>query len=223
MKRFIGILPVFLILLAGCQKEEAPAVRPGTATKTQASAVSYDPDAPIVYFATEADYVAWTHINTLMKRFEACEPPQKQLNAMTTEALAKSVMNYPLNYLTLFYENSQVAIDLIIENSSLHRAFLSRSDAGKVLVPLYAAAELDMSLEKSNHDGDYGCLSYTNSMFLDYFIGSGRIPGLDDPSVRKQLIDAVEKKISYRESQPEIFSWYSIAPLYDLREMLAAR
>lgn len=224
MKRLALLLPLSLILLAGCQKEDPQTFAPssgGTATKSPEVAIN--PDEPITFFATEGEYDAWTHISGIVNRFTACEVPYKRLSSMTTQALAKSIMNYPLNYIVFAYDDPQTAIDLILKHSSLHQELLSRDGAGKYIVSLYSAASLDMSLEKSNFDGDYSCLSYTNSMFMDYFIGSGHVPGLSEPSVKKQLMSAVEKKIEFRKSQPDVFSWFSIQPLYDIQEMLGVR
>ena len=173
------------------------------------------PDDPVV-FLPAVDLKAWTNIGPLEDRFAACEVPASRLRNMTTEALVKSMMSYPLNFMVCAYDDPKDAIDLIIQYSPLHQEFLSRSDAAEVFVDFYAGANLDMSLEKSDFDGNYTSLSYANAMFMDHFIASGLMTGLGKASVRQKLTEAVSKKLQERLQDSETFSVYSIRPLVNI-------
>lgn len=220
MKRLITLLSTLFLVLMSCQQNPIPEMaefpEDGIVTKSLSTG-KVTPDDPIVFLPT-TDMKAWTDIGPLEDRFAACEVPAARLESMTTEALVKSMMNYPLNYLVFFYNDPNDAIDLIMEYSPLHQEFLTRQDAAEVYVKFYAAADLDMSLGKSDHDGNYTSLSYINAMFMDYFLGSKLMTGLGKVSVKQVLIDAVVKKLQERIDKTDIFSELSIRPLLYLNE-----
>ena len=220
MKRLITTLSILSVLLISCQRNLTPDC-PETVTYADEvmtkslSSGRVNPDDPVV-FLPATNMKAWTDIGPLEDRFAACEVPASRLTSMTTEALVKSMMNYPLNFLVCAYDDPKEAIDLIVEYSPLHQEFLSRSDAAEVFVDFYAEADLDMSLGKCDFDGNYTSLSYANTMFMDHFIGSKLVAGLGKVSVKQKLTEAVSKKLQERLQKPEIFSAYSIKPLVDI-------
>lgn len=208
------------VLLISCQQSLTPdqsdlAVPKNEVMTRALSTGKVGPDDPVV-FLPAVDLKAWTNIGPLEDRFAACEVPASRLRNMTTEALVKSMMSYPLNFMVCAYDNPKDAIDLIIQYSPLHQEFLSRSDAAEVFVDFYAGANLDMSLEKSDFDGNYTSLSYANAMFMDHFIASGLMTGLGKASVRQKLTEAVSKKLQERLQDSETFSIYSIRPLVNI-------
>ena len=222
MKRLITKLTIMSALLISCQQNLTPdcpdAVTYADEVMTKSlSTGRVNPDDPFVFSAAK-DMKSFTDIGPLEDRFAACEVPVSRLNAMTTEAIVKSMLNYPLNYLIHFYDDPQDAIDLIVEYSPLHQEFLSRTDAAEVFVDYYAAADIDISPEKSNLDGNYTSLSYTNSMFMDHFLGSKLMTGLGKASVHQKLKEAVSRKLQERLESPDTFSIHSIDPLLAVNE-----
>ena len=220
MKRLMTLLPAMFLMLMSCQQNLMPEMTtdmPDGEIMTKAlSAGKVTPDDPVV-FLPATDMKSWTDIGPLEDRFAACEVPQSRLSSMTTEALVKSMLNYPLNYLVFAYNDPQDAIDLIVEYSPLHKEFLSRTDGAEVFVDYYAAAGLDMRLEKSSHDGDYTSLSYTNTMFMDHFLGSKHMTGLGKASVKQKLAEAVSKKLQERLEDKNL-SLFSVKPLLTIDE-----
>lgn len=219
MKRYF-LFTIMSVLLISCQQSLTPdqsdlAVPKNEVMTRALSTGKVGPDDPVV-FLPAVDLKAWTNIGPLEDRFAACEVPASRLRNMTTEALVKSMMSYPLNFMVCAYDNPKDAIDLIIQYSPLHQEFLSRSDAAEVFVDFYAGANLDMSLEKSDFDGNYTSLSYANAMFMDHFIASGLMTGLGKASVRQKLTEAVSKKLQERLQDSETFSIYSIRPLVNI-------
>lgn len=219
MKKLITLLSAISIALISCQQNLTPEISaPADEVMTKSlSAGRVEISDPFIFSAAK-DMKSFTDIGPLEDRFAACEVPVSRLDAMTTEALVKSMLNYPLNYLVFFYNDPQDAIDLIVEYSPLHQEFLSRSDAAEVFVDFYAAADLDISPEKGNLDGNYTSLSYTNTMFMDHFIGSGLMSGLGKASVKQKLAEAVSEKLQERIKAPETFSIHSINPLLAVNE-----
>lgn len=219
MKRLIIIISMIFILIS-CQQNIVPDYTKIPAEEVLTRSLSTEkvgPDDPIV-FLPATNMKAWTNIGPLEERFATCKVPSTRLASMTTEALVKSMMNYPLNYLVFVYNDPQMAINLIIENSPLHQEFLSRQDAAEVFVDMYARVEMDMRIEKGNYDGDYTSLSYTNTMFMDYFVGSDVLMGLDKVTIRQKLADAVSRKLLSRLQDTERFSMFSIEPLLAIDE-----
>ena len=216
MKRLITILSALSIALISCQQALVPdqtdlAVHENEVMTRALSTGKVGPDNPVV-FLSELETNFWSQTVSLEDRFKAFEVPASRLSTMTTEALAKSILNYPLNYLVFAYDPKD-AVDLIIKNSPLHQEFLSRTDAFEVLVDRYSASELDMRVDKSNYDGDYVNLSYTNTMFVEAFLGANVLNTFAKSSVNQKLAETVATKLQSRIQQPETFSISSIEPL----------
>ena len=217
MKRLITTLSIMSSLLISCQQSLTPDYPESTALADEVitkslSTGKVSPDDPIV-FLPAIDVQAWTDILLLEDRFAASEVPAARLAKMTTEALVKSMMNYPLNYLIFVFNEPKSAIDLIVKNSSLHQEFLNRQDALDVFVEMYSRAQLDMSPDKSDFDGNYDSLSYTNAMFLDCFLGTKMIANIERSSEKQRLGDVVKQKLEMRLTDIETFSLFSINPL----------
>lgn len=222
MKRYF-LFTIMSVLLISCQQNLTPEYPSPASTADEVmtrslSAGKVTPDDPVV-FLSEDETNFWSQTVSLEERFKAFEVPASRLSTMTTEALVKSMMNYPLNYLVLIKSDPKDALDLIIENSSLHQEFLSRSDAAEVFVNMYASIELDMRVEKSNYDGDYICLSLANTMFMENMLCSGKLIGLGKSTVKQKLAEAVAENLQHRINNNDIFDWFSIQPLLEIDEV----
>lgn len=223
MKRLITILSALSIALISCQQNLVPDQQEITASADEVMTRTYStgkvtPDDPVI-FLPATNTKAWTDIESLEDRFEACRVSETRLSNMTTEALVKSMMNYPMNFLVLAYSNPQDALNLIIKHSPLHQEFLSRNDAAEVFVNLYAETEVDMRVDKGCFDGDYVNLSYVNTMFMDYFLASKHMTGLDNDSVKQKLSEAVARKLQERLQDCDTFSQKSIIPLLNINDV----
>lgn len=224
MKRFF-LFTIMSVLLISCQQSLTPdqsdlAVPKNEVMARALSTGKVGPDDPVV-FLPAVDMKAWTDIGSLEDRFAACEIPVSRLSAMTTEALVKSMMNYPLNYLVLMHNDPKEAIDIIVKHSPLHKEFLSRPDAAEVFVDMYAEVEMDISPKKSNFDGDYRNLSYTNTLFMEHFLGSLALAGFEKASVKQKLTEAVEINLNERIQDTENYSMFTIKPLLEIDKVQA--
>jgi hypothetical protein len=170
-----------------------------------------------VLFLTDTDFDAWTSIRSLEDRFAACNVPYPVSSMMTTESLVKSVLHYPLNYLIFAYNDPYDAVNLICENSELHKELLSRSNAASELVEAFAESTMTLDIEKEiNKTYSANELSYTNGMFLEYLLGSGLVSGLSDGANREVLRQAVSDKIESRAADTLNYSTNSLRSLYNL-------
>lgn len=164
-------------------------------------------------FPAEKNFEAWGNIIGLENRFAACEVPENLLRAMTTDALVRTALNYPLNFIYSAYNDPFVAVDLIIKNSALHRELVVREDAATVLLDYYARTTIDKTDTYSVSNRSDSCLRYSNEMFLDYMMASGKIPGLNDGENGKRLQEITNRKLAERLADSETFSEVSVAPL----------
>lgn len=169
-------------------------------------------DAPYVFMA-QKDVKAFTDIVTLEDRFAACEVPENTLKATTTDALVRTALNYPLNFIYSAYSDPFYAVDLILKNSSLHRELISRRDAAEVLLQHFGLTYIDMENTKSVFNRDGSALTYVNEMFFEYLLAAGNIPGLDTKENKELLKSIARKKLIARLAAPETFSEASLVPL----------
>lgn len=166
----------------------------------------------------EYAYDEVNHQKSLEDRLKYCDVDSDKLSGMTTEALVKSVIDYPLNYLVHFYNDPQEAVSLVIENSALHRELLGREDAADAILKIYERAGINMDYEKSVHQ-DYESVPYSSMMFFEYFIASDSMMPVFD-NRREELRQLVEKKLEERLADNEVFSYVSLDPLVRLSESL---
>lgn len=61
-------------------------------------------------YSQSVDTSTWKYMENLDRRFAACDNTEAEVKNKTTEALVKSVLDYPLNYLVLFYNNPEDAV-----------------------------------------------------------------------------------------------------------------
>lgn len=203
------------IVMAGCQDQLAlrdDAQLTGLATKAGADEYTVRTSERYV-FPAEKDFKAWGHLATLEDRFAACEVPENLLRAMTTDALVRTALNYPLNFIYSAYNDPFVAVDLIFKNSALHRELAVREDAATVLLDYFTRTTIDKTDTYSVSNRSETSLRYSNEMFLDYMMASGKIPGLNDGGNGKRLQEITNRKLAERLADSETFSEVSAAPL----------
>ena len=172
-------------------------------------------NAPLT-FVSQTDFSAWTGIRGIEERFKACDVPEAQLKMMTTAALVRSILHYPLNYLLFAYNDPQEAVRLVYENSALHRELASRSDVAEELIKVFSASSMTLDLSRVNAAEDSETLSYTDGMFLEYFLGSGLVSGLSSGANKTALREAVRKKLELRSADTLTYSANSLRPLFDI-------
>lgn len=155
-------------------------------------------------------------VRGIEERFKACDVPEAQLKMMTTAALVRSILHYPLNYLVFAYNDPREAIRLEYENSGLHRELASRSDAAEELIKAFSVSSMTLDSRRINAAENDETLSYTDGMFLEYFLGSGLVSGLSSGANKAALREAVRKKLELRSADTLTYSANSLRPLYDI-------
>lgn len=193
---------IFLILLsamaiAGCSKEQNDEIKYLDFWTENAG----EEDQPVV-FLPEVDAAAWNAITDLEERFIACKVPYSILKEKSTKALGLSILHYPLNYIILAYNYYDMPVKTVYDHSSLHRELASRKDAAEVMAAIFENTDIDMGLTVSK---GYGKITLGDGLFLEYFLGSGLIEGLDKGNVKNRLKTVVTEKRDERLANKDVF------------------
>lgn len=209
-------ITLILIILASCQVKDTLDTQVMGSIQTKSDSVmiqkTHFVDEPVKYLA-EVNYGKWTEIRHVEDRIKACNPTLEEVERMSTEALVKSIVHYPLNYLIFAYNEPKVAIDLLADNSLIHREIEKREDAAKVIIELFSETEdIEMDPRKKSFS-EYKHLQYCDELFLEYYMALERIPNIYSKDTAEKLGKTVSKKIEERLSQPETYSYSSLQPL----------
>lgn len=168
-------------------------------------------DMPLGFIAS-TDAASWGNIISLYDRLAACEVPQTVLSKMTTEALAQSIAQYPLNYLIFAYNDPYSAVDFLVKNSSIHKEFIQREDNTHELIRLLSRATMKFDT-KTNVSNTTPTLSYCDEMMLEYLMSSQEFSSRINIKDRDALADMILSKATERMADTLHYSKHSIAPL----------
>lgn len=217
MKRIL-ILLIPLLLSAGCAKDytEDIASLDHRLHDLWMSAQGGSDD-PIV-FIHEINYDAFANLPTLSKRFQACSAPDSIINSKTTRALGLSILHYPMNSIILAYNYYDSAVKVVCDNSPLHRALAAREDAPEALVGIFESTRIDK--EAVLIAKDYENITLVDELFLEYYLGSRLVKGLDKGSNKERMKAAVTKKRDERLADPDLNGALTLIPLAYMSERL---
>ena len=211
MKRLLLIL-LIIPLAFGCAKVDSPYDMDDQWTTGQGGK-----DDPIV-FAHERDYNAFNSITELEKRFHACAVPDNILRQKTTRALGLSILHYPMNSLIFAYNYYDMPVKIVYDHSPLHRELAARADAADALVGIFENTRIDKDVY--HVATNYQDISLADELFLEYFLGSGLVKGLDKGNNKKKLADAVAMKRDRRLADPDLNGTLALIPLAYMSERL---
>ena len=163
-------------------------------------------------FLSEKGPEIWAKTTSIEERFSVCEVPEDILNRMTTDALVRTLLKYPLNVIYSAYDNPLDAVELVFKNSALHRELSARDDAAEVLLHYFASTSIDQSTKRSTaNKSDFG-LTYVNELFFEYFLASRLIPELYKDSNEPLIHEIATRKLRERRADAS-FSEVSVQPL----------
>lgn len=214
MKRLLYLFLVGILLL-GCQDRlsyQTDAQDGVPVTKAEDLSLSSSINDPYT-FLSEKDSKIWTTVISLEDKIQACEIPEEVLKRMTTDALVRTLLKYPLNVIFSAYDNHLDAIELIFKNSALHRELASRDNAAEVLLQFFTRTSIDKSIKKSIQNKSDFDLTYVNEIFFEYFLASRLIPDLYNEENEPLLRDIALRKIHERRADTKTFSEVSVQPL----------
>ena len=79
----------------------------------------YTDSGDIYAYVQTRDTTELNQPDALKERLAKCDLSESEVKLKTTENLVKSILNYPVNYLILFYDNPENAVSVIIKNSAV--------------------------------------------------------------------------------------------------------
>ena len=215
MKRLFYIL-LSILLLAGCANEHMEAVGPFEHFWYQDQGGSDDP----IIFPHEIDFDSFYRIEGLDGRFRACAVPKTLLDQKTTRALSLSILHYPMNYIILAYNYYDEPVRIVYDKSPLHRELAERKDAAAELVTVFEKTSIDL-VSGLDYSMSYESILLCDELFLEYFLGSGIVKGLDSGSNKTRLAAAVTKKRDERLADTSLnSSALTLIPLAYMSERL---
>ena len=119
-------------------------------TKTNVSILDAVPDPgtitePINFFSTMSFWDEWRWIGPNDERAAAIEKPEYAdlVKEMTTLALVKTVVNYPINYIFSAWSDYERAMDFCVEQHAVFRELIARENAIDILIGAYVVAGVD--------------------------------------------------------------------------------
>ena len=202
-------------MLAGCSKDYGEDIESLDNFWEDTKGGSDDP----IIFPTETGYVRWEAIDDLDLRFRLCQVPGDILKGKTTNALGLSILHYPMNYLILAYNYYDVPVTLVCEHSKLHSTLAARPDAAEVLTGIFEKTSIDkdpgLVFAKS-----YEQISVCDELFLEFFLGSRIVKGLDTGTNKSRLASAVARKRDERLADDDLNSALTLIPLAYMSERL---
>lgn len=169
---------------------------------------------PIV-FLNETDPAAWLKLE-FEDRFNACEVPGTILQAKSTYALGLSILHYPMNGILYAYNYLDMPVKMVYDRSPLHQTLAHREDAAATLVDIFDMTSINPMIFSSK---DYMTLCLNDELFLELFLGTGLVPGLDSRVNKERLKATVSRKMDERRKDAS-FSDISLIPLAYMNERL---
>lgn len=207
---FYLLLPL-LFYSCGKQAEIFPKEENILLTKSEGLQKVYPIDQPYSYEGVDSKEF-WSRFTSLNERFTAFKIDPALLKDMSTKALVKTMLRYPMNFIVFAYNNPADAISLVIDKSALHQELCKREDLFQVIIPVFN--ETNLSFDKDLINLSSNTISYADEIFLEYFI----IYILEHSEYSNSADYELLKKASNRKLQERLnnrkdYSSYSTLPL----------
>lgn len=211
MRHYSKLFFLLLFLVLSCSKNDKECGTIDNCNTIGRTVFFISNDKPLS-FLPSVDLDAWGAIESIEDRLAVCEVPQSILSQMTTEALALTIAQYPLNYLVFAYNDPNQAVRYLIEDSSIHREFMRREDNSHYLIGLLTQST--MQFESRTDVGEQSpTISYGDEMMLEYLLSSEEVSAKIKDEDRSVLSDMILEKAVERLSDTLHYSSQSIEPL----------
>ena len=211
MRHYPKIFFFLLFLVLSCSKNDKECGTVDNCNTIGRTVFFISNDKPLS-FLPSVDLDAWGAIESIEDRLAVCEVPQSILSQMTTDALALTIAQYPLNYLVFAYNDPNQAVRFLIENSSIHKEFVRREDNTHHLIGILTRST--MQFESRTDVGEQSpTISYGDEMMLEYLLSSKEVSAKIKDEDRSVLSDMILEKAVERLSDTVHYSSQSIEPL----------
>lgn len=139
----------------------------------------------------------WTSFTTHEQMVDACQIPDEVIDSMTTEDLLKSILDYPLFFDIVMFDNLYEGFDVVRSNFKAIDEFYIRTDCEDILLEYYKSENESFNIEVASELNEKEELEESlNHLYLDILTSQSNIS-----SESKQEID-----IQYRSSDTYLIS-----------------
>lgn len=153
---------------------------------------------------------AWKNLKSGKEMAEVCQLPDSILTALTTEALVKTCLDYPL-LLEVFYANDlPTGINAVIQNFNGLRELIKRSDAATVLLEMYTIKKItDVTNKKTDIEQGAFAVSF---VYLELLLSRPVLISKLSHNEKVSLVKDAINKYDEKKLQPKVFSELSQTP-----------
>lgn len=212
MKHFfktVATVLVALLAFTSCQSIDEQGVFSLTDEKEEiADAILYPENTRAISDWGPFESFNWAELNSLEERFKYFNLPESQVKELPTESLLQLVVKFPLNYLILAYNDPSCAVQLVFDNSNVHKEFVKRDKAASILVNYFSKHH--GTADKERPTTEY---NFIDEVFIEYFLISGLI---DITNEKQNLISAISKKKELNEVDPSMNSAFTMSILDEM-------
>lgn len=215
MKKYQTILLLFYLLMAtvSCQNFDPTS-----------STAPYPPTTKAIEGLINEPYSfdeitmpeVWSSFQSFEEMMEACQIPEGVLSKLSTEALILTCLNHPLALSYTAYNDELKGVDVICKTSNVFQELLNRPDGMNQLVRYYDSfPEVKVwtpTLKNTNSEVSIASIN------LVELIIANNLSKVDDIVKREVLTDAINKWKIRKETDNNLFSWFSLAKTVYLAE-----
>jgi len=150
----------------------------------------------------------WKQFKSGDEMVQACKLPDSILTSLSTEALVKTCLNYPLLNEVLYANNLQTGIEAVIKNFNGLSELLKRKDAGQELFKIYKDKNVKDLNENSNEvQKDLFTFEFT---YLELLLSQPQILNNLSSNERIELAEEAIRKYDNKKEKKEIFGDFGL-------------
>lgn len=154
-------------------------------------------------FPVKPGSLEWKKLKSGKEMAEVCSIPDPILSLLTTEALAKSCLSYPLLNEVFYANNFQKGIEGVIKNFNGLSELLKRKDAGQELFKIYKNKNVkDLNENSSEVQQGLFSLDFT---YLELLLSQPQILNNLSSKERTELVKEAITKYDNKKEKIDVF------------------
>lgn len=160
-------------------------------------------------FPVKPGSLEWQKFTSKKEKDDACQVPKTLLKNLTTEALTKTCLDYPLFENLYFFNDLQTGFNTLKSSFNGFQELLSRADAGKELLKIYNSMD-PTAINKVWNDTTKGSFTF-NFVAIEVLLSQPEILNNIDKQIKTDLKTLALQKFDDKRTSGE-FSYFSSNP-----------
>jgi hypothetical protein len=140
----------------------------------------------------------WAQFKSYKEKVDACQIPKEKLARMSTAALVKACLDYPMFGNICLYNTPQQGFDALAREFNGMQELLKRKDACRSLLTLYPKFDLEKQDAWPTKNKNYGPISH---WYLETILAQKPILENADSSTRINLLKEVQKRYLQKKAK----------------------